>query len=204
MDQSTIVAKLQAIYEQFCGDKMSFEDIQSILDISKIHIYSKGETIQGIHQPLLYTGLILKGIARSYYLDMEGNDITKFFSVEGHIIMDEGLFGYEQSIASLEALEDTIILLMEINKLKQLIQINDTIKNLYIICLEYALRYKIYRESEFLTKNATERYLQFCQDYPELNNRVKQSYISTYLGIAPESLSRIRKALKDRNYSGPS
>ena len=45
--------------------------------------------------------------------------------------------------------------------------------------------------------NATERYLQFKKDYPELVNRVKQTYISTYLGIAPESLSRIRKALKE-------
>lgn len=45
--------------------------------------------------------------------------------------------------------------------------------------------------------NATERYLQFKKDYPELVNRVKQTYISTYLRIAPESLSRIRKALKE-------
>ena len=198
MDQGTIVAKVQAMYEQFCGGKMRLEDIQSILDISKIHIYSKGEIVQGMQQPLIYTGLILNGIVRSYYLDVEGNDITKFFSVEGSIIMVEGLLGYEQSISSLEALEDSIILLMEIDKLKQLIQINDSIKSLYIICLEYALRYKIYRESEFLTKNATERYLQFCKDYPELNNRVRQSYISTYLGITPESLSRIRKTLKEQ------
>ena len=48
-----------------------------------------------------------------------------------------------------------------------------------------------------LTSNATQRYLQFKKDFPELKDRVKQSYFSTYLGITPESLSRIRKSLKD-------
>lgn len=59
------------------------------------------------------------------------------------------------------------------------------------------LKYKIYREREFLAKNATERYIQFCKDFPDLADRVKQSYIATYLGIAPESLSRIRKMIKE-------
>lgn len=197
MNQDTIVARLQEMYNRFNGEKLSEEDIRIILNVSQIRTYLKGEIIQGIQQPLIYTGLILEGITRSYYLDTEGNDITKFFSIEGSIIMDEGLLGYEQSFTALEALEDSMILLMNTQKLKQLIKTKDTIKNLYIACLEYALRYKIYREREFLSKSATERYQQFCRDYPELINRVKQSYISTYLGIKPESLSRIRKTLKE-------
>lgn len=200
--KDTIAAELQQIYEQFSGKKMEPENVQLILNISQIRIYPKGEIVQDIQQPLIYTGLVLKGIIRSYYLDAEGNDITKYFSREGNIVMDEGLLGYEQSIAVLEALEDSMVLLMDTAKLKQLIQTNDTFRNVYIICLESALRYKIYRESAFLAKNATERYLQFCADFPELINRVKQSYISTYLGITPESLSRIRKTLKKEEREG--
>lgn len=197
MDQSTVVAKLQEMYEGFCGEKMNLENVQLILNISQIRSYPKGEMIQNIQQPIIYTGLMLKGIIRSYYVDDEGNEITKYFSREGNLVMDEGMLGYEQSIAAIETLENSVVLLMDTVKLKQIIQTNDTFKNLYITCLESALRYKIYRESEFLAKNATERYLQFCKDFPELINRVKQSYISTYLGITPESLSRIRKMLKN-------
>lgn len=198
MEHSMIEADLQHFYEQLCGDKMKTEELRMITDISQIHVYPKGEIIQGIQQPIAaFTGLVLKGIIRNYYLDAEGNEVTKYFSREGSLIMDEGILGYKHSIAALEALEDSTVLLMDTDKLKRLIQTNDTFKNLYIISLESALRYKIYRESEFLTKNATERYLQFCNDFPELVNRVKQSYISTYLGITPESLSRIRKALKN-------
>lgn len=57
-------------------------------------------------------GDVINGIVRSYYLDIEGNDITKFFSIEGNVIMNEGLLGYEQSISSLEALEKRIRLLI--------------------------------------------------------------------------------------------
>lgn len=153
--------------------------------------------IQNIQQPIIYTGLMLKGIIRGYYVDDEGNEITKYFSREGNLVMDEGMLGYEQSVAAIKTLENSVVLLMDTAKLKQIIQKNDTFKNLYITCLESALHYKIYRKSEFLAKNATERYLQFCKDFPELINRVKQSYISTYLGITPESLSRIRRTLKN-------
>lgn len=198
MEQDKTAAELQKIYERLCGDRMNPDELQSVLDISQIRVYRKGEIVQGIRRSLVHTGLVLKGIIRNYYLDSEGNEITKYFSREGSLIMDEGILGYRQSIAELEALEDSAVLLMDTVKLKHLIYTKDTFKNLYITCLESALRYKIYRESEFLTKNATERYLQFCKDFPDLVNKVKQSYISTYLGIAPESLSRIRKTLKNQ------
>lgn len=58
-------------------------------------------------------------------------------------------------------------------------------------------RYKIYRENGFLVENATERYIHFKKLYPDLSERVPQRHIATYLGIAPESLSRIRSAMKE-------
>lgn len=197
MKKDTIKAKIQKIYEEFCGKKINSEDVERILNISQISNYPKESIIQKLQQPLIYTGVMLKGIARSYYLDVDGNEITKYFSKEGSLVMDEGLLGYEQSISALEALEDSVILLIDTVKLRQLIQSNNTFRELYITCLESALRYKIYRESGFLAQNATERYLQFSKDFPELIYRVKQSYLASYLGIAPESLSRIRRTIKN-------
>lgn len=49
----------------------------------------------------------------------------------------------------------------------------------------------------FLVENATERYLSFRKRYPDLSGRVAQRHIATYLGIAPETLSRIRNSLKE-------
>ena len=47
-----------------------------------------------------YTGLILTGFVRSYYLDLEGNEITKNFHKEYSLITDEGLLGYMESICA--------------------------------------------------------------------------------------------------------
>jgi CRP-like cAMP-binding protein len=53
------------------------------------------------------------------------------------------------------------------------------------------------RENVFLIENATERYIHFKKLYPEISKRVPRRHIATYLGITPESLSRIRSAMKD-------
>ena len=59
------------------------------------------------------------------------------------------------------------------------------------------LRYKIFRENGFLVETATERYIAFRKRNPELAERVPLRYIATYLGITPESLSRIRSAMRE-------
>ena len=80
---------------------------------------------------------------------------------------------------------------------KDIILKNDELKNIYIMLLENALRYKIYRENGFLVENATERYLHFRKMYPTICDKVKQHQLASYLGVKPESLSRIKKALRE-------
>ena len=62
--------------------------------------------------------------------------------------------------------------------------------------LEGGMRYKIYRENGFLVETATERYIAFRKRNPELAERVPLRYIATYLGITPESLSRITEVFE--------
>ena len=47
-----------------------------------------------------------------------------------------------------------------------------------------------------MSENATERYLSFLEQFPQLVNRVPLSYIASYLGITQQSLSRIRKNIR--------
>ena len=88
-------------------------------------------------------------------------------------------------------------MLFKVSDMKDLILGDEHLKTVWIGILEEALRYKIYRENGFLVENATERYLAFRKRSPELASRIPQRYIATYLGIKPESLSRIRSALKE-------
>ncbi|MDE7403563.1 MAG: Crp/Fnr family transcriptional regulator [Lachnospiraceae bacterium] len=197
MNQENLRRGIMAAAAQLPGLELEEEDLNGILAISKLERYSKNRCVFGIGEECVYSGLVLEGLLRSYYLDMEGNEITRNFHKEYSWVADEGLIGYEAHICAYETFEDSAVLLFETKQLKKMIAENDRLKNAYIVMLESGMRYKIYRENEFLTKNATERYLRFKADFPEVADRAKQTCVSTYLGVAPESLSRIRRGLKE-------
>ena len=142
-------------------------------------------------------GIVMNGIVRSYYVDGDGNDITQFFAREGSFCMDEGMMGFDEILKMWEAIEEVTVMMFDVKRMKELIYSSEKLKNLWIELLEGGMRYKMYREGGFLTENATERYLKFRRNYPDLAGRVQQRYIATYLGIKPESLSRIRAMLKE-------
>ena len=197
MDKDYFVKQLMA----FAGSydvNISEELVGEIVNLASFRVVKKGEIIASIGDDTTYAGLTLSGLARAYYIDDEGNDITRGFAPEGSMFMDEGFFGYQERICMWETLEETTVMLCETAAIKKIIKENVPFKDVWIYLLENAMRYKIYRENGFLVENATERYIHFKKLFPDLCERVPQRYIATYLGIAPESLSRIRSAMKER------
>lgn len=198
MNKESFINLLKNICRQY---KLSIEvsTLEKIVDISNFRVIKKGEVIRHIGDNTDSAGLVIDGITRSYYVDGNGNDITRGFSFEETLCMDEGLLGYNESLCEWETLEDTTIMIFNVAELKILISKCDDLKNAYILLLENSLRYKIYRENGFLVENATERYIHLKKLYPQICSRVAQHHMATYLGVAPESLSRIRKALKEND-----
>lgn len=196
MDREYLVNQLVNIAKQNSVE-IDAEVLGMIVNKATFRVVSKGSILQNLGEKNQTAALVLNGICRAYYVDEEGNDITRGFSIPGTLCMDEGLFGYSESIVTWETLEETTLMFFEIQEMKEFIYENDQLKNVYIIHLENALRYKKYRENGFLVENATQRYIHFKKLYPMICESVKQHYVATYLGIAPESLSRIKKALKE-------
>lgn len=194
MDREYLVNQLMNIAKQN-GVEIDAEVLGIIVNKAVFRIVSKGSILQNPGEETKTAALVINGICRAYYVDEDGNDITRGFSIPGTFCMDEGLFGCRESIVTWETLEETTLMFFEIQEIKKLIDENNQLKNVYIMLLENALRYKIYRENEFLVENATQRYIHFKKLYPMICESVKQQYVATYLGIAPESLSRIKKLL---------
>lgn len=186
------LVKLAAKYD------MEFEEeiLNQVVDFSQIKSISKGEIIKNIEDDANTVGIVIDGIVRNYYIDGNGNDITRGFSIAGGMCLDEGMIGYNKHICMWEAIEDCTLMIIKVSNLRTLILENEHLKSLWINSLESAIRYKLYRENAFLVESATERYLHFKKHYPELSIKVPQKYIATYLGITPESLSRIRVIMK--------
>ncbi len=196
MDKEYLVNQLWNMASQYKLD-ISPEILGGIENISLFRVVKKGEILGKIGDDTGRVGLVLKGMIRCYYIDGNGNDVTRGFSIPGTFCMDEGMFDYRERLTEWEALEETALMSFDVREIKKMIAKCGQLQSAYILLLENALRYKIYRENTFLVENAAERYIHFRRLYPEICANVKQQYIATYLGIAPESLSRIRKQLKE-------
>jgi len=200
MENQEILATLLHWFQPDNTSDLSLQCYEELFRISRKETHRKGTILLHLAEPFTQIGLVLRGAVRSYYLDTDGNAITKYLYEENHFIMDEGLLGYEKSLCTYETLEESEILFLPVRPFKEAVLASPELKDLYIMMLEKGLTYKISRENSFLTKTATQRYIDFCSEHPGLERRLPKSVIATYLGMTPESLSRIRHTLhNDRN-----
>lgn len=192
--------KYNVLKKVFSNSKgyVSEESIEKILKISTEIEFNKNEMILSMWEDQDEIYLILNGIVRSYYLDEEGHDITKYFMKENDFCIGEGFFS-NKSMQGFEALENIKALKFNTSELKKIILDDSCLTQTYIEYLEQTLVYKMQRECEFQIMSATERYINFRKKYRNIEKRVNQSYIASYLGITPESLSRIKRTIKEEN-----
>lgn len=198
MDKIHLIKQLKELSDGF-GLGIPEAAIEKAISFSRFKVYSKGEVIARTGDKAATAGLVLNGVIRSYYVDKDGNDITQYFASEGSWCIDSGMIGFDEMQANWEAIEDATVMLFDVKDMRDLIYSDEQLKNIWIMSLEGGMRYKVYRENGFLVESAAERYVAFRKRNPMLASRVPLRYIATYLGITPESLSRIRSAMKEEN-----
>lgn len=139
---------------------------------------------------------VVSGCLEAYYLGESGDKHIIQFAIEDWWISDfEAFFGSKEAQLYVEAVEDSILL--EINR--------DNLETLYERIPKFERFFRIKTTNAFvalrsrilssLQKNSKLRYMEFCEHYPELERRIPNAHIANYLGIKPESLSRLRKEL---------
>lgn len=177
------------------GRPLDEEKIRNLAEIAQEADFPSGAVIQDIGLEQKYVYLIIEGIARSYYIDRDGSDITKMFMREYEFAVGESLF-LTESLEVFETLEKLKSIRFEAKKLKEIILSDKTLLLFYTEMLEQTVIYKMRREYSLQNMQAMERYLQFREIYGDIEERVSQSVIASYIGIKKESLSRIRRTLK--------
>lgn len=137
---------------------------------------------------------INEGLFRYLYIDKTGKEFTKNFITEGKFIVSySAMIAQRASLLYIEALEDSTVLEIDYAQWVEVKKRHKCWSVLLIAMLEHAFVIKEKRERDLLLLDAKERYLDFLNEFPTLENRVKQHMIASYLGISPISLSRIRK-----------
>lgn len=104
----------------------------------------------------------------------------------------------EPSQYSIDALEDSELLLLDRDAQNKLLEEIPKFERMFRMLLENRFVANQRRITGTLSLSAEERYLSFLKSYPDIVRRVPQSMIASYLGITPQSLSRIRKELSEK------
>jgi len=143
-----------------------------------------------------FEAYIIKGCVKKYYIDRTGNEVILQFAVEDWWISDIGSF-YEQKPSNLfiETLEDTELLMIDQENKEKLFHEIPHLERVFRLMVQRSYSVLESRFYATLAHSAEERYLEFLKKYPEIPHRVPQTQIAAYLGITPESLSRIKTSL---------
>ncbi len=144
-----------------------------------------------------YIGFLTNGVIRVFYYDNKGEEITRYFIDENHLILSGNTVDEVYTPSEyLSAITDCTLVVFTRKDWKDIL---DTIIGWDSIVQKIITKHhseKIARRSELVSQDGTERYLDFIQKFPTLVNRVPLSYIASYLGITQSSLSRIRKNIR--------
>ena len=144
--------------------------------------------------PCRFEYFVNKGCLRQYYVGENGQEHIVMFSVEDWWTSD--MYGWvtgQPSLTNIEAVEDTELLMIERTAFEETLAAIPKLERFFRILLQRAFIAQQLRIIENMSLPADERYCRFVERYPALEQRVPLKQIAAYLGITPESLSRIRR-----------
>lgn len=169
------------------------EFAQSLAYFEQVHFKKKALVIRA-DELVARQFFVMKGCLRSYLLDDQNREHTVQFAIENWWVSDfTAYFTSAKSILYVECLENCELLSIHKNTLEQLYREVPTLEKFFRRKLENAFVSFQKRIISNLYKTAEERYQEFMANYPNIEQRVRNYQIASYLGITPESLSRIRK-----------
>jgi CRP/FNR family transcriptional regulator, anaerobic regulatory protein len=138
-------------------------------------------------------GFVLKGVFRIYYL-IEGKESTRFLGCENLFITSIPSFTTQKpSIEYVEALEDAELLMLSYEDLQKMCDLSHKWDRLVRYLAEFSYNEQQNRIYSLIALTAQERYEQLTKTRPDFIQRIPQYIIANFLGISPETLSRIRK-----------
>lgn len=146
-----------------------------------------------------YIGFVNSGCLREYTIDSKGTEHILQFAIEDWWVSDLNSFlsGLPAKY-NIDALQDSEVLLIEKSAREELLDNCPKMERFFRLLIEANHVATNQRISDALSASAEERYLKFIKTYPKLFEKVPQNHIASYLGITPQSLSRIRKELSQK------
>ncbi len=182
--------------ERTISKKISDKDFSIIWKHIFVRSFNKKTILAEEGQYCKYVYFFLKGSAYSYLINEKGEKNVIQFALEGYWITDHySFFSGQSGIYTIETLEDSDVLVINKESYEAICKESHLFEHFFRILIQNAFINLQYRLAKTNSEEASKRYLEFATKYPHFTQRIPQYLIATYLGIKPQSLSRIRKEL---------
>ncbi|WP_418636399.1 Crp/Fnr family transcriptional regulator [Winogradskyella sp.] len=190
-------------FKKFLIEKggLSEEEFAQIIPFIKTKRVANHEFLLKSGEVCSHSFFVEQGVLRFYALNEEGKEHVLQFATENWILSDRGsVFFQEPSTYYIDAIEDTLTVMLDEEFVNEVVKVNSNFRIQNEKLLQNHIRHLYKRISLLIGASAKVRYLEFVNMYPDIMLRVPQWMIASYLGITPESLSRVRKALAKENF----
>src|SRR5687767_11907414 len=188
---------IEGIGQKVALSSTELETLKSFFIPKKIrkrqYILNAGDVCQ-------YITLVEKGLLRSFTVDDDGHEHVVQFASEGWWISDVGSFvSGKDALYNIEALEDSELLHLTRQGMEELLIQLPVMERFFRLLMQNNIIALQRRVVAYMSLSAEEKYLKLMEVAPDILNRASQQHIASYLSVTPETLSRIRKKISERD-----
>ena len=174
-------------------------DLQTVMGLARLAHAKKlkaGEIYLPMGSASKKLAYIKTGLIRTYCLKENGDEVTLMLRWEKQFVASVDSVIFETPSRFIyQALEETTLIELDYHKAQYLMEHTPELSAFSHSVLLRTLGQAMDRLEAFILLSPEERYLKLIHEKPDINNRVPDKYLATLLGIAPGSLSRIRKRI---------
>jgi CRP-like cAMP-binding protein len=174
---------------------LSQTEENAIAQNMRIKSFRKGDYLLKEGQVSVDTYFILEGCIREYILTNGEEKTTQFFTEEQWVISTNNFNSVTASENNLICMEDTTVSIGNEEQAQQMFKAFPRFETIARAIVEADFAEQKKQLNSFFTETPEQRYLNLIKFRPNLINRVPQYQIASYIGVKPESLSRIRKRI---------